>query len=123
MAHFAQLDDNNVVTQVIVVDNSELEDGNGVEQEAIGITFCTNLFGADTRWKQTSYNGNFRGQYAGIGYKYDPVNDVFVTPQPFPSWNLSNIDHYTWKPPMAMPDDGNFYTWNETTQQWDQVNV
>lgn len=78
MAHFAQLDDNNIVTQVIVVDNSELLDSNGVEQEAIGITFCTNLFGADTRWKQTSYNGKFRGRYAGIGMKYDKELDEFV---------------------------------------------
>jgi len=78
MAHFAQLDDNNIVTQVIVVNNSDLEDSNGVEQEAIGITFCTNLFGAHTRWKQTSYNGNFRGRYAGIGMKYDKELDEFV---------------------------------------------
>lgn len=78
MAHFAQLNDNNIVVQVIVVDNSELKDSNGVEQEAIGITFCTNLFGADTRWKQTSYNGNFRGRYAGIGMMYDKDLDEFV---------------------------------------------
>lgn len=79
MAHFAQLDENNVVTQVIVVHNNELLE-NGVESEAKGIAFCRSLFGADTRWVQTSYNGNFRGVYAGIGYTYDAENNVFVAP-------------------------------------------
>lgn len=79
MAHFAQLDENNVVMQVIVVSNDELMD-NGVESEAKGIAFCQSLFGADVRWIQTSYNGNFRGVYAGIGYTYDADKDVFVAP-------------------------------------------
>ena len=79
MAHFAELDANNLVLRVIVVHNNELLD-NGVESEAKGIAFCQSLFGANTIWKQTSYNGNFRGMYAGIGYSYDPVNDVFVPP-------------------------------------------
>ena len=79
MAHFAQLDENNIVLQVIVVHNNELLD-NGVESEAKGIAFCQSLFGANTIWKQTSYNANFRGTYAGIGYTYDPINDVFVKP-------------------------------------------
>ena len=79
MAHFAQLDENNVVTQVIVVHNNELVD-NGVEREELGVAFCQSLFGADTRWVQTSYNGNIRGVYAGIGYTYDPDKDVFVAP-------------------------------------------
>jgi hypothetical protein len=79
MAHFAKLDENNVVTQVIVVINNELMD-NGVESEQKGIDFCKSLFGADTRWVQTSYNASFRGLYAGIGYTYDAANDVFVAP-------------------------------------------
>jgi len=79
MAHFAQLDENNVVTQVIVVHNNELLD-NGVESEAKGIAFCQSLFGAETRWVQTSYNGNFRGCYAGIGYTYDAQANEFVAP-------------------------------------------
>ena len=79
MAHFAQLDESNVVTQVIVVSNDELID-NGVESEAKGIVFCQFLFGADTRWIQTSYNSKFRGVYAGIGYTYDADKDVFVAP-------------------------------------------
>jgi hypothetical protein len=78
MAHFAELDENNVVKQVIVIDNNELLD-NGVESEAKGIEFCVNLFGGT--WIQTSYNANFRGIYAGIGMTYDPANDVFVAPE------------------------------------------
>jgi hypothetical protein len=81
MAHFAKLDENNVVTQVIVVNNNELMD-NGVESEQKGIDFCKSLFGQDTRWVQTSYNGNFRGTYAGVGYTYDAQNDEFVSPPP-----------------------------------------
>jgi hypothetical protein len=79
MAHFAKLDANNVVEQVIVVNNAELME-NGEESEAKGIAFCKSLFGADTRWVQTSYNASFRGLYAGIGYTYDAANDVFVAP-------------------------------------------
>jgi hypothetical protein len=79
MAHFAQLDENNVVTQVIVVHNNELMDGTD-ENEAKGIAFCQSLFGADTRWVQTSYNANFRGAYAGIGYTYNSVKDEFIAP-------------------------------------------
>jgi hypothetical protein len=79
MAHFAKLDANNVVEQVIVVNNNELME-NGEESEAKGIAFCKSLFGSDTRWVQTSYNASFRGVYAGIGYTYDAENDVFVGP-------------------------------------------
>jgi len=78
MAHFAQLDENNIVTQVIVVNNSELLDESGNESEAKGIAFCQSLFGGN--WKQTSYNANFRKNYAGIGYTYDPVADEFNPP-------------------------------------------
>lgn len=91
----------------------------GVEDEATGIAFCQRLFGEDTRWVQTSYNNTFRRQYAGIGYTYDVANDVFIAPQPYPSWSLdSNSD---WQPPVAMPTDGKMYIWNEAEQQWDQV--
>jgi len=120
MAHFAQLDDNNVVIQVIVVDNSEILDSNGVEQESIGITFCTNLFGADTIWKQTSYNGNIRKNYAGIGYTYDVGRDAFIAPQPYPSWVLDE-DTCQWEPPVPYPTDDNFYRWNEETISWDLI--
>jgi hypothetical protein len=80
MAHFAQLDENNVVTQVIVVHNNELVD-NGVEREELGVAFCQSLFGANTRWVQTSYNNKFRGVYAGVGYTYDPEKDEFIAPE------------------------------------------
>jgi len=80
MAHFAQLDANNIVTEVIVVNNAVIDDLSFPESEPIGVEFCQSLYGADTVWKQTSYNGNFRGVYAGIGYSYDPILDVFVPP-------------------------------------------
>jgi hypothetical protein len=80
MAHFAELDETNTVKQVIVVHNNELLDENGNESEQKGIDFCVNLLGGT--WIQSSYNGNFRGQYAGIGDLYDPVNNVFITPEP-----------------------------------------
>jgi hypothetical protein len=118
MAHFAQLDDNNVVTQVIVVHNNDcLLDG--VEDENTGIAFCQSLFGADTVWTQTSYNGNFRKHYAGIGYTYNAVRDAFIPPQPYQSWTLD--DDANWQPPVAMPTDGGMYTWNESTQTWESA--
>ena len=118
MAHFAQLDENNTVTQVIVVANDELL-LDGVENETKGILFCKSLFGEDTRWVQTSYNGNKRKNYAGIGYTYDPVNDWFFAPQPYPSWTLDS--EAKWQPPTPYPTDGKFYTWNESTLIWDEV--
>jgi hypothetical protein len=118
MAHFAQLDDNNVVTQVIVVANSELL-LDGVESETKGVIFCKSLFGEDTKWKQTSYNGNIRKNYAGIGYTYDVANDYFYAPQPYPSWTLDA--DAIWQPPVAMPTDDKMYTWNEETLSWDEV--
>jgi hypothetical protein len=81
MAHFAQLNENNIVTQVIVVNNEVIKDNNGVEQEQIGINFCKSIFGSDTIWKQTSYNCSFRGIYAGVGFLYDEVQDIFVVPE------------------------------------------
>ena len=79
MAHFAKINSDNIVEQVIVVNNEVLLDPEGVEQEALGSAFCEELFGGT--WLQTSYNGNFRGQYAGIGMKYDPIKDEFVIPE------------------------------------------
>lgn len=82
MAHFAKLDENNIVLEVIVVNNDVVQNLPFPDSEPIGVAFCQSLFGADTIWKQTSYNGNFRGCYAGIGFLYDPVDDVFVNPNP-----------------------------------------
>lgn len=121
MAHFAQLDDNNIVTQVIVVANEELL-LDGVESETKGVAFCKSLFGEDTKWKQTSYNGNFRKNYAGIGYNYDSGRDAFIAPQPFPSW-LLNEDTCRWEAPVPYPTDGKFYTWDEATTSWVEVNI
>ena len=83
MAHFAELDENNIVTQVVVVDDLDCRDENNFESEAVGVHFLRNIFGATTEWKQTSYNNNIRKQYAGIGYTYDETNDVFISPKPF----------------------------------------
>jgi hypothetical protein len=82
MAHFAQLNENNVVIQVIVVDNLILINEDGIEIEELGIKFCHNLFGSQTNWIQTSYNGTFRFNYAGIGYLYDKDKDAFISPKP-----------------------------------------
>jgi hypothetical protein len=118
MAHFAQLDENNVVTQVIVVGNKDCADANGVEKESIGIAFCERLLGGT--WKQTSYNGTIRKNYAGIGYTYNADIDAFVPPKPFASWTLNN-DTAQWEAPTPMPQDGNMYNWDEATTSWVEV--
>ena len=114
MAHFARIDDNNVVQQVIVVANKDTADANGVEKEHIGAAFCESLLGGT--WKQTSYNGNFRKHYAGIGYKYDADLDAFVPPKPFPSWTLDA--NCNWQAPVPMPSDGEMYSWDEAAGNW-----
>jgi len=118
MAHFAQIDQNNVVTQVIVVHNNELMD-NGVESEAKGIAFCQSLF-PGTNWKQTSYNANMRKNYAGIGFTFDAGRDAFIPPQPFSSWVL-NEQTYRWDAPVPYPQDGKNYRWDEPTVSWIQI--
>jgi hypothetical protein len=133
MAHFAQLDDNNVVTQVIVVGNSDTADNNGVESESIGVAFCQSLLGAESNWKQTSYNGNMRGNYAGIGMKYMTgvatlgvgSTDVFMPEQPYASWTIDTAVA-NWKAPLTEPtltDEqraaGSRYTWDESAYQED----
>jgi hypothetical protein len=114
MAHFAKIE-NGVVTQVIVVDNKDTSDAAGVEKEYIGAAFCEKLFGGT--WKQTSYNGTIRKNYAGIGYTYNSDIDAFVPPQPYTSWVLNN-DTAQWEAPVAMPDDGQMYSWDEETTSW-----
>lgn len=113
MAHFAQLNSNNVVTQVIVVNNNELLD-NGVESEAKGIAFCQNLFGGV--WRQTSYNGNIRKNYAGIGYTYDDVRDAFIPAKPFNSWILNEAT-CQWTAPIPRPEKS-VCKWDESTVSW-----
>jgi hypothetical protein len=109
MAHFAKLDTTNTVLEVVVVNNLD------APTEAAGIAFLNSLFGA-ANWKQTSYNNSTRKQYAGVGYKYDPVADVFISPQPFPSWTIDA--NHDWKPPVPMPNDGLVHSWNEATLSW-----
>ena len=114
MAHFAELDSNNVVLRVIVVDNKNTADVNGVEQEWIGQAFCVRLFGGT--WKQTSYNRNFRKNYAGIGYTYDPVLDAFISPQPNPQCIL-DPDTCTWNCPPTSTNGEN-YVWDSDLKTW-----
>jgi hypothetical protein len=118
MAHFAKLDNNNVVTQVIVVDNADTVDRFGEEKEYIGVAFCEKVLGG--RWVQTSYNGNKRKNYAGIGFTYNEDIDAFVPSKPYPSWVL-NESTARWNPPVAMPQDGKSYDWNETSLSWVEI--
>lgn len=118
MAHFAEIGLDNIVQQVIVVNNGELLDENGIEQEAKGCEFCRQLLGGT--WIQTSYNNTLRKNFAGVGYTYNSTLDAFVPPQPYPSWTLDETTCH-WQPPTPMPQDGNQYTWNEATQTWTQV--
>lgn len=120
MAHFAQLNENNVVMQVIAVHNNELLTEDGKENELLGIAFCQSIFGANTAWVQTSYNGNFRKNYAGIGYTYDHEFDAFIPPKPFLNWVL-NKNTCQWQAPVPQPDDGKFYRWDEPTVSWVEV--
>jgi hypothetical protein len=125
MAHFAELDENNVVKRVIVVDNKDTSDANGNEIESIGVAFCQKLLGGN--WVQTSYNGNFRKNYAGVGYTYDASLDAFVAPQPYPSWVLDA--NAQWQAPVPMPSDAGtgeppkMYSWDEATQSWVEAPV
>ena len=117
MAHFAKLDDQNIVMEVIVVNNETLNNLPFPESEPVGIAFLTDWSGGYTNWKQTSYNANFRKNYAGIGYTYDSVLDAFISPKPYPSW-LLNTETCLWQAPIPYPTDGKQYYWNEETQQW-----
>lgn len=118
MAHYAEIDANNVVLRVIVVSNEDESTPDGTTVESIGVAFCQRLFGGD--WVKTSYNGSIRKRYAGIGYTYNSSLDAFVPPQPYPSWTLDNATA-DWIAPVPMPTDGKRYTWNEDTQSWDAI--
>ena len=122
MAHFAKLGVGNVVERVEVVSNDV------ATNEQTGIDFLNNLYKTNDVWKQTSYNTSggvhllggtpFRKNYAGIGFKYNERLDAFIPPQVFPSWIL-NEETCQWEAPIAKPDDGEKYDWNESTQQWE----
>ena len=127
MAHFAELNENNEVLRVIVVDDNDTSNSDGEEVEQIGISFLKGLFGNDTNWKQTSYNGNFRVRYAGIGYSYDETLNAFVPPKPYNSWIL-NSTTADWEAPITQPEltqeqdeSGYYYYWDETSYQQDNT--
>ena len=113
MAHFAELDDNNIVLRVCVVDNKHVPSDKHVDGE----TWCTNFWGGT--WKQTSYNNNFRKQYAGKDFTYDASKDKFIAPKPHASWSLDGNDD--WKAPITEPDDGKRYRWDESVYQGDNT--
>ena len=114
MAHFAEVDANNVVLRVIVVANADAPDPAPSNSEPLGRQYLASI-GLDGNWVQTSYNGSFRKQYAGPGYTYIPEADVFIRPQPYPSWTLDA--NYDWQPPTARPEEGRWF-WDESTQAW-----
>jgi hypothetical protein len=111
MAHFAELDADNIVVRVLVVPN---------EQENRGHDYLATDLGLGGTWVQTSYNATIRKNYAGIGYTFDSVRDAFIPPKPFASWNL-NEDTCNWEAPVAYPDDEKMYTWDEATTSWVEV--
>lgn len=120
MAHFAQLDKQLNVIDVIVVANESLDNLSFPQSEPVGVAFCQALFPQPTNWAQTSYNASFRYNYAGIGSTFDPAaqpDGAFIAPQPYPSWIL-NTTTYQWEAPVPYPDDGKVYYWDEATLSW-----
>ena len=120
MAYFAQLDDASLVINVIAVNNDTIDNLPFPESEPIGVAICQSLYGSDTVWKQTSYNSNFRKNYAGFGFTYDSVLDAFIPPKPYPSW-LLNTTTCKWNAPVPKPQDGQIYYWDEATLSWIEV--
>jgi hypothetical protein len=118
MAHFAKLDENNIVLAVHVV-NNEVITVDGVESEQAGIDFLTELYG-HTSWKQCSYNGSIRKNYPAIGWHYDNSRNAFIDVKPYPSWIL-NEDTCQWNAPIEYPSDGKMYMWDETNQSWTDI--
>jgi hypothetical protein len=117
MAHFAELDSNNLVLRVVVIANEDCQDDQGNESEEVGVQACWFLFGEQTIWKQTSYNSSIRKNYAGIGYTYDAGRDAFIPPKPFASWTL-DAETCIWAAPVPYPADDALYSWNETDGRW-----
>lgn len=115
MAHFALLDDNGIVTQVVVVHDDEVPD------EGSGVAYLQALYGGGT-WKQTSYSGAIRKRYAGVGFFYDAGRDAFIPPRPFASWTLDE-ETCAWLAPSAMPGDGKHYAWDENGLAWVEMTL
>jgi len=122
MAYFAKLGTGNIVQQVISINNAVITDANGNEQEQLGVDFINKLYNTRDVWKQTSYNGNFRKNYAGIGFQYDQQRDAFIPPKPFNSWIL-NETTCRWNAPVAIPteelEENQYYSWNESIKNWE----
>ena len=119
MAHFAQLNDSNIVLAINVIADADCVDG-ASESEAVGITFCKSLWGADTIWKQTSFNGTIRKQFAVVGGSYDPTRNEFVGLSPWASWVLNATND--WTAPLLMPVvSGKFFAWDESAYQTDNT--
>jgi hypothetical protein len=121
MASFAKIGLNSKVIEVLSVNNEVIKDSNGVEQESIGIDFLTKLTGYPL-WVQTSYNSNFRKNFAGVGMTYDESRDAFIPKKPFNSWIL-NETTCLWESPIPYPQDNNKYSWNEQNQSWDLLGL
>tara|TARA_B100001250_G_scaffold410767_1_gene437895 strand:- start:999 stop:1394 length:396 start_codon:yes stop_codon:yes gene_type:complete len=128
MANFAELDENNIVVNVLVVSNDILETkqilttGEVITEDSQkGVDFLNDLYPNSGTWIQTSYNHNVRFNYAGVGYTYDAENDAFYEPRPYPSWTLD--ENFMWQPPTPMPNDDKLYEWNEETQAWDEIEM
>lgn len=117
MAHFAELNAESIVQQVLVVNNSDVGNLPFPESEPVGIAYLQSLFGPETSWVQTSYTNSFRYHYAGIGYTFDVTAQAFIPLKPYPSW-LLNTNTYTWEAPVPYPTDGKQYYWDETTLSW-----
>ena len=117
MAHFARVNQNWVVQEVIVVSNDVLLNEQGIECDWLGEQFCQQLFGTHTKWIQTSYNGNKYKNFASIGYTFDPLRHAFIPPKSYPSWVL-NKESCQWEAPAPCPDDGGLYFWDEESGAW-----
>lgn len=120
MAHFAQLDSNNVVIGVFAVDNADILDDDGNEVEQLGIDICKATVDPSGTFIQTSFNGNFRIRYASLGGVYDPLREAFIPPCPYNSFvfNETTLD---WDAPVPYPDDGKHYYWDESILNWVQI--
>jgi hypothetical protein len=117
VAHFVKLNETNTVTQVVVVNNNDIENLPFPASEPIGQNWLNIFYSEPSIWRQTSYSGSFRKNFAGVGYFYDEKRDAFITPQPFIGWILDE-DTCRWEPPVPYPSDGNQYIWDEDTQSW-----
>ena len=122
MAYFAKLGTGNIIENIISNNNSIITDSNGIEQEQLVVDFINKLFKTEDVWKQTSYNGNIRKNFAGVGYFYDQARDAFIAPKPFNSWIL-NEDTCRWEAPVSMPTEvlekNEYYIWNESIINWE----